>query len=67
MKSERDEALKEVSRGLGGLERRDLADGRERGGIPRKGSNPSKDERKKHAEPWDNAEASLPERVQSRD
>lgn len=69
MKSERDEALKEVCRGLGGLERRDLADGRERGGgggIPRKGSNPSKDERKKHAAPWDNAEASLPERVQSR-
>lgn len=45
MKSERDEALKEVSRGLRGLERRDLVDGRERGGIPRKGSNPSKDER----------------------
>lgn len=36
------------------------------GGIPRKENNPSKDERKKHAAPWDNAEASLPERVQSR-
>lgn len=67
MKSERDEALKEVSRSLGGLERRDLADGRERGGSPGKGSYPSKDERKKQAEPWDNAEASLPKRVQSRD
>lgn len=39
MKSERDEVLKEVCRGLGGLERRDLADGRERGGggHPKKG------------------------------
>lgn len=37
MKSERDEALKEVSRGLGELERRDLADGKGERGHPKKG------------------------------